>query len=72
MLTFMNDEPLREAIELAGGPVALGRALGVTSQAIAQWKQAPPKRVLEIERVTGVSRHRLRPDIYGPPASEAA
>lgn len=61
----MSEDALKKAIEIAGGPVALSRALGISSQAIPQWRQAPPNRVLEIERITGVSRHELRPDVFG-------
>lgn len=45
---------------------ALARLLGVTPQAITKWKNGriPAERVLEIERVTGVSKHDLRPDLY--------
>ena len=62
---------LKSAIGKVGGPTALGRLLGITGEAVIQWEQVPPMRVLEVERVTGVSRHLLRPDIY-PPSSEAA
>lgn len=62
----MSDEALKSAIEIAGGPVKLGKLLNISSQAIAQWRRAPAARVLEIERNTGVSRYDLRPDIYGP------
>lgn len=55
-----------EAIKLAGGPRALSRKIGISSQAISQWDRIPATRVLEVERITGVSRHALRPDIYGP------
>ena len=62
----MIDEALSQAIEKAGGAVALARRLGITSQAISQWRRVPPLRVLEVEEATGrrVSRHELRPDIY--------
>jgi DNA-binding transcriptional regulator YdaS (Cro superfamily) len=33
-------------------------------RAINIWKACPPLRVLAVERVSGVSRHRLRPDLY--------
>jgi len=58
------EQALTEAIRRAGGLRALGRALGISHQTITQWRQAPPLRVLAIERLTGVSRHKLRPDIY--------
>lgn len=44
---------------------ALAREIGVTPPAIFQWTRVPAERVLEIERLTGVSRHELRPDVYG-------
>ena len=59
-------EGLREAIQIAGSQVALARLLGIDSAAISQWKHigVPPRRVIAIERVTGVRRERLRPDLY--------
>lgn len=57
---------LSEAKKAVGGNTGLSRALdgGVTPQAISQWKQVPAERTLEVERVTGISRHLLRPDLY--------
>jgi DNA-binding transcriptional regulator YdaS (Cro superfamily) len=57
---------LDEAIQIAGGLRALGRALGIRHQIISHWKdrRVPAERVLELEHITGVSRHDLRPDIY--------
>jgi DNA-binding transcriptional regulator YdaS (Cro superfamily) len=45
----------------------LSRALGITRGAVAKWKQVPADRVLAVERISGISRHDLRPDIYPPP-----
>lgn len=61
-----KDKALLEAIDQAGGVRALARQLGIAHQAILQWSRAPVMRVLEIERLTGVSRYHLRPDIYPP------
>jgi DNA-binding transcriptional regulator YdaS (Cro superfamily) len=58
------EEALQEAIRIAGGQSALGRQLGVTQQAVFQWKQAPPQHVIIIEDLTGISRDLLRPDIF--------
>ena len=55
------------AKDIAGGPAALAKALGgVSSQAVSQWKKVPAERVLGVERLTGISRHDLRPDVFGP------
>ena len=62
----MMEQALREAIEKAGGPSALARKLGIAHQAVSQWVRAPATRVLQIERLTGVRRSRLRPDVYPP------
>ena len=64
--TMAKDKVLREAIREAGGVRVLARALGIDHTAIVRWERVPPLRVLEIERLTGISRYRLRPDVYGP------
>jgi hypothetical protein len=37
---------------------------------ILRWERTgiPAERVLEVERITGVSRHQLRPDLFGEAA----
>jgi DNA-binding transcriptional regulator YdaS (Cro superfamily) len=62
----MRSPALLKAIEKAGSVTKLATLLDVAPQAISQWFRAPAGRVLEIERVTGVLRHELRPDIYPP------
>ena len=72
----MSADPLSKAIEAAGGQAALARTLGITYQAIDSWKKrgTPGPRVLEVEAATGgkVSRHELRPDIFGPAPAQVA
>lgn len=66
-------EACERAKEAVGGPAALARLLGnVSSQAVSQWKRIPAERILEVERITGISRHDLRPDIFGEKPTEAA
>ena len=62
----MSHPIVLKAIELAGGPTALARHLGCKSQAISQWNRVPAERVLDVERITGISRELLRPDLYRP------
>ena len=55
------------------GVVALARLLHLTPPAVSQWRDVPLARIIQIERKTGVSRHKLRPDIFGrEPRRQAA
>lgn len=51
--------------------MALARILGIKHTAMYSWKRVPAERVLDIERASGISRHELRPDIYGAPTEAA-
>lgn len=69
----------RRLIAQAGGPRLVGRMFDppISSQAVSQWAQVPAARCLVIEAKTQgrVTRHELRPDLYGPapaPRQEAA
>ena len=55
----------KRAIELMGGARKVAERFSVSAQAVYKWQQVPGNKVLEIERETGVSRHELRPDIFG-------
>jgi DNA-binding transcriptional regulator YdaS (Cro superfamily) len=44
----------------------IARELGVNRSTVSQWPQVPPKRVVAVETITGISRHLLRPDLYLP------
>ena len=64
-----TEKAVEEAVRVAGSLRNVADRLGVSSQAISQWtrwQKVPPKRVLALEALSGVSRHDLRPDIYGP------
>lgn len=65
------DSALQKVINLAGNRSKLARQLGIKPQAIQQWERVPVDRVLAIESITGISRHELRPDIYGDEARSA-
>ncbi|MEL0107886.1 MAG: Cro/CI family transcriptional regulator [Rhodospirillaceae bacterium] len=55
---------LKSAAQRLGSVNHLAESLGVTRQALYQWSRIPAERVLEIERLTGIARHDLRPDLY--------
>lgn len=61
----MDTNIVKKVLANGGGCVALARSLKISKSAVSQWRRIPVGRVLEIERITGVSRHEMRPDIYG-------
>lgn len=66
-------EHLREWLDAERGRLkGLAKALGIFPSAISQWIEVPVKRVPDVERITGISRHVLRPDFFGPPPESAA
>ena len=55
---------LRRAAKAAGSKSALARLIKITPQAMTRWTRIPRKRIVEIERVTGVPREKLAPELY--------
>lgn len=54
---------VEDAAEKSGGLVALASALGIKHQALYGWKRVPAERVLDMERITGIPREQIRPDL---------
>lgn len=72
----MKKEALLEAKEILGSWAALGELCGVSQPVAYNWYHrnkngVPADKVLLIEKSTGVSRHRLRPDVFGEEKKEA-
>lgn len=62
----MNNS-IREAINRAGGQSSLARKVGVKQPSIFRWLKngcIPPRKVLLVESITGIPRHKLNPAIY--------
>lgn len=47
--------------------IDLARGMCVNKSTVTRWDRAgvPAARVLDVERFTGISRHQIRPDIFG-------
>lgn len=43
----------------------ISKDLKVTRAAVCGWVRVPAERVLAVERITGIPRQKLRPDIFG-------
>lgn len=75
----MSIESLDRACAAAGSQQALADLIGIKSPSISEWRQrgkVPVERCLVIETATAgaVTRHDLRPDVFGaaPDKQEAA
>jgi len=62
-----RDLPLQRLIDHLGLR-ELSRRLGLSPNSVIKWKRVPDHRLLEVEKVTGVPRETLRPDLYRKPA----
>jgi len=55
---------LIEVFRAAGSAAAVARHIGLTRAAVSDWKIVPVKYLRQISDLTGISRERLRPDLY--------
>ncbi|MEN5285552.1 helix-turn-helix domain-containing protein [Stenotrophomonas lactitubi] len=67
--TTQTVTPIQKAIDAVGGQGALARLLKVHPALVSQWRTGrrpvAAHHILSIEAMTQVSRHELRPDIFG-------
>lgn len=42
----------------------VAHGLGLTRAAVVKWDKVPAERVVDIERITGIPREQLRPDLF--------
>jgi hypothetical protein len=50
----------------------IARECGLSRAAVAVWDRVPAERLPEVERISGISRCDLRPDICPPPEDIAS
>lgn len=55
-------EAVRESVK---SMAALGREIGITRGAIAQWDEVPLNRVIAVSKATGLDPAVIRPDVFG-------
>jgi DNA-binding transcriptional regulator YdaS (Cro superfamily) len=65
----MRDQAILRISSVPGLRAKIARELGVTRPAILKWRQVPAERLPDVERITGIPRHELRPDICPPPCA---
>jgi DNA-binding transcriptional regulator YdaS (Cro superfamily) len=47
-----------------GGASALARELEISRAAVSHWREVPFRHLKRISELTGISRRKLRPDLY--------
>lgn len=61
--------PIAQAIEKLGGPTATARALAVSPQAVAFWRDGlrkpQPHKAVALAQLSGVPRWKLLPESWG-------
>lgn len=68
--------PIADVLEKLGGRSAAAVAIGISPQAIQKWVnngRVPLDRVVQVEDLTGIPRHQLRPDradIFASPSKQ--
>lgn len=56
---------IKEVISRAGGCSRLASCLGIKSHTtVLRWKRVPDKYLVDIERVFGIPREEMRPDLF--------
>ena len=59
---------VRNIIEKSGGQTKLAAHLNITQGAVNHWirrkSKVPAQYVLKIEKLTGISRYEIRPDVF--------
>lgn len=64
-----RERAVRLAVKKAGGRPKVAQHFDVTPDAVRQWglpdRRIPSEYVPELERLSGVSRIRMRPEVFG-------
>jgi DNA-binding transcriptional regulator YdaS (Cro superfamily) len=61
----MSKSALERIGETRGLKAEISRALGITTAAVTLWKRIPAEHCPIVEKITGIPRIQLRPDVYG-------
>jgi DNA-binding transcriptional regulator YdaS (Cro superfamily) len=64
MAKRITDSGLRKAIKAVGTRYQLAKLLGLKPASIQGWDRIPYERIVEVEKITGVPREELRPELY--------
>jgi len=58
--------PIARIKAVRGMAAKIARALRLHAPAVSRWKRVPAEHVMKVEKITGIPRDELRPDLYPP------
>ena len=71
-MSALELNPLERIRQTRGLMARIAKEIGYESRGtVSQWKRVPAERAELVERLSGIPRHELRPDLWKPPASES-
>ena len=66
MATEHRDRIMRRIYAERGLATRIAAELGLTYQAVQQWKRVPPEHVMSVAAILGIRPEDIRPDIFAP------
>ena len=64
IIAGMEAKSKSEIVKALGGISRAASALGLTYSAVAHWKEVPLAHVPAIAKLTGLTPHQIRPDLF--------
>lgn len=61
IISFMDTKLI---VKKAGGCTVVGRALGLTKQAVSQWQRVPAEHVWKVSQMSGIPAWKIRRDVF--------
>jgi hypothetical protein len=65
-------ENIKEIVRRAGGPLKLGKEIGLSHSAISCWKRVPALHCRRVSELTGIPMHELNPSVFPAPTGADA
>jgi len=57
-------DPIKRIKAIRGMSVKIAKALKLKPPAVSRWRRIPAEYVMKVEKISGIPRYELRPDLY--------
>ena len=72
LIPMERNPGLEAALSRRRAITEIAEALGVSRAAVSQWRQVPLRHLEAVAKLTGISKRKLRPDLYPPRCTRQA